>query len=385
MTTQLVTATRELRDIVPAWDVLTRQSLEPNVFYESWALLPALEALAAKNPRVAVLLVWADTAHSRLIGLFPLVQEQTYQKFPACHWLNWLHPHCPLGTPLVHQRHAAEAFQALFAWLRDHSGALAFSLNKVPAEGEFAHHLRLFAQQHGGLVNERDTWERALLKAGVSGEDYVSTHQRKKKLKEYSRLRRRLEDLGELEFQALLPGQNHGLSDWINDFLHLEERGWKGKALTAMSCHQGERDFAEDLIRNAAARGQLMMLKMLLDGQTIAIKLNLTSATQGSYALKIAYHEAYAAYSPGVLLELENIYRTLDDTPLAWMDSCAIPNHPMINHLWAERRKMVNFHLSTPRALSKPLLHTMQLVKTAYQYYQYRVKLRPSGRGYKCL
>jgi len=367
--TQLVTARRELRDIVPAWDVLTRQAIEPNVFYESWALLPALEALAVQE-NVAVLLVWADAAHSCLTGLFPLVQEHTYQKFPACHWLNWLHPHCPLGTPLVHRAHVDATLNALLDWLREYSGALAFSLNKVPAEGELACHLRHVIQQRCCLLNERDTWERALLKADTSGEDYVAAHQRKKKRKEYSRLRRRLEDLGKLEFTALLPGESHGLSDWINDFLRLEEKGWKGRALTAMSCANGERDFAENLIRNAAQQGQLMMLKLRLDGQTIAIKLNLTSATHGSYALKIAYNEAYATYSPGVLLELENIYRTLDNTHLEWMDSCAIPNHPMIDHLWSERRKMVNFHISTQRALSKPLLHTMQLVKSAYQYYK---------------
>ncbi|WP_308873698.1 hypothetical protein [Thiothrix subterranea] len=69
-----------------------------------------------------------------------------------------------------------------------------------------------------------------------------------------------------------------------------------------------------------------------------------------------------------MLLELENIYCTLDNTPLPWLDSCAIPNHPMINHLWVERRKMANFHMSTHRVLSKPLLHSMQLVKIAYQY-----------------
>ncbi|MDQ5770697.1 GNAT family N-acetyltransferase [Thiothrix subterranea] len=368
MITQLVTAIRELRDIVPAWDLLTRQALEPNVFYESWALLPALDALVSPELPVAVLLVWADTAHSHLTGLLPLVRSQTYQKFPACHWMNWLHPHCPLGTPLVHQDYAEETLQAVFAWLREHSGAMAFSLNKVPAEGEFARQLRLLTHQQGGWVNEHDTWERAVLTSGLSGEAYVSTHQRKKKLKEYNRLRRRLEALGTLECRALLPGQSHGLSDWIKDFLDLEQQGWKGRALTAMSCQSGERQFAENLIRNAAAQGQLMMLKLLLDGEVIAIKLNLTSATQGGYALKIAYNEAYAAYSPGVLLELENIYCTLDNTPLPWVDSCAIPNHPMINHLWVERRKMANFHMSTHRVLSKPLLHSMQLVKIAYQY-----------------
>lgn len=370
MITQLVTAIRELRDIVPAWDALTRQTLEPNVFYESWALLPALEALAAPDARVAVLLVWVDSSHSALVGLFPLVQEQTYQKFPACHWMNWLHLHCPLGTPLVHKLYAEKTLEAVFNWLHEHSAAMVFSLSKVPADGEFAQHLRLFARNRGGWLNEHDTWERALLRAGPSGEDYVVTHQRKKKLKEYNRLRRRLEEVGELEFQTLLPGQSHGLSTWVNDFLRLEQEGWKGRLLTAMGCQNGQRVFAENLIRNAAARGQLMMLKMRLDGKTIAIKLNLASATQGGYALKIAYNEQYAAYSPGVLLELENIYSTLDNTRLEWMDSCAIPNHPMIDHLWVERRKMANFHISTQHALSKPLLHTMHLVKTAYQYYK---------------
>jgi Protein involved in cellulose biosynthesis (CelD) len=295
--TQLVTAIRELRDIVPAWDSLTRHALEPNVFYESWALFPALESLSAQD-RVAVLLVWSDATHSRLTGLFPLVQQHSYQQFPARHWLNWLHPHCPLGTPLVDKLYATETLQALFEWLHEHSGALAFSLNKIPAEGEFAHYLRLCAQDQGCLLNEKDIWERALLKAETSGENYVLMHQRKKKRKEYSRLRRRLESLGKLEFQVLLPGQGQSLSDWINDFLRLEEQGWKGRALTAMSCHGGEREFAEHLMRNAAANGQLMMLRLLVDGKSIAIKLNLVSATQGSYALKIAYHEDYAAYSP---------------------------------------------------------------------------------------
>jgi CelD/BcsL family acetyltransferase involved in cellulose biosynthesis len=366
--TQLVTVLPELRDIVPAWDTLARQALEPNVFYESWALLPALEAFVPQNTQVAVLLVWADAAHSALTGLFPLVQERTYQKFPACHWMNWLHLHCPVGTPLIHKAYAQATLEAMFGWLYGHSGAMAFSLNKIPAEGGFAQYLRQFTRQQGGWLNEHDTWERALLCRGPSGEEYVASHQRKKKLKEYSRLRRRLEDLGELEFQALLPGQNASLSQWVDDFLHLEQGGWKGRIQTAMACNQGGKLFAESLIRNAAARGQLMMLRMVLDGKTIAIKLNLASATQGAYALKIAYDERYAAYSPGVLLELENIYRTLDSTPLAWMDSCAIPNHPMIDHLWSERRKMANFHVSTQRALSKPLLHTLHLVQTAYHY-----------------
>lgn len=368
--TQPVTTLNELRDIVPAWDDLARHALESNVFYESWALIPALEQLVKTGGDVTVLLVWENTSHSRLIGLFPLIRERSYLKCPASHWTNWLHLHCPLGTPLVRQDHAAEAIRALLAWVQANSDAVAFSFNKIPAEGAFACQLRAVLDEQGRLIDEHDQWERAILQGGMKGEGYVLTHQRKKKLKEYARLRRRLEDCGELELEVLLPGESGDLSRWINEFMLLEQHGWKGRRMTAMYSHSAERVFAETLMHNAAQYGQLMMLKMTLDGEPIAIKLNLVGASQGAYAFKIAYDERYASYSPGVLLELENIYAMLDDTPLGWMDSCAIPDHPMINRLWAERRKMVNMHISTDRVLSKPLLHTMRLIKTTYDYYK---------------
>ncbi|MBU0655399.1 MAG: GNAT family N-acetyltransferase [Gammaproteobacteria bacterium] len=339
------------------------------MFYESWALLPALETLAIDG-QISVLLVWADASHSVLTGLIPLAHERTYQKCPATHWTNWLHLHCPLGTPLVHRDHAESTLEALLGWLDEESGAMVFSLSKIPSDGAFARSLQAVTQSQGRMLDDRDHWERALLQGGVSGEEYVTTHHSKKKLKEYSRLRRRLEDLGELEFQTLRPGKNGNLHQWTRDFLKLEGNGWKGRALTAMSCNGGERLFAESLIHNAAERGQLMMLRMSLDGEPIAVKLNFISATEGAFALKIAYDEQFAPFSPGVLLELENIYTMLDETHVGWMDSCAIPNHPMIDRLWAGRRPMVNYHISTRQALSKPLLHTMHLLKTAYHYYK---------------
>lgn len=99
-------------------------------------------------------------------------------------------------------------------------------------------------------------------------------------------------------------------------------------------------------------------------------KLNFLAATQGADKLKIAYDEQYAAYSPGVLMELENLRLTLDEGLFDWMDSCAIPNHPMINHLWAERRLMGNINISTSHLLSKPLIHTMRFIRNAYRHYK---------------
>lgn len=374
MITQLITDLDVLQEITPAWQRLAQQAIEPNVFYESLALLPAIQTLRPAN--LCVLLVWTDASHPALAGLFPLVQENHYQKIPVCHWRNWLHLHCPLGTPLVHRDYVDAVLAALLQWLYQDVGAMVFSLDKIPADGLLVQHLRTFSQQHQLSLDMHATWERALLATGITGAAYCEQHHRKKKRKEYSRLRRRLTDLGELRCEVWLPGQTGALSTWIADFLRLEEQGWKGQQGTALACHPQEKAFAETLMRSAAQHGQLMMLRLLLDDAVIAMKLNLIGTSQrDGYALKIAYDERYAAYSPGVLLELENICATLDNTALAWMDSCALPNHPMINHLWAERRTMTNLHMSTPRLLSKPLVNTVRLLKTAYRRYQASPKL----------
>jgi hypothetical protein len=60
----------------------------------------------------------------------------------------------------------------------------------------------------------------------------------------------------------------------------------------------------------------------------------------GSFSFKTVFDESYARFSPGVLIQLENL-KILDDPRIAWMDSCAAEDHPMIDSLWTERRAIV--------------------------------------------
>ena len=53
---------------------------------------------------------------------------------------------------------------------------------------------------------------------------------------------------------------------------------------------------------------------------------------------KTAYDPALARFSPGVQLALELTRLQLDARGVDLTDSCAIENHPMIDHLWPERR-----------------------------------------------
>ena len=182
----------------------------------------------------------------------------------------------------------------------------------------------------------------------------------RKGAKELQRLERRLAETGKLEYAALEdPGRRR---EWIADFLELEARGWKGRNASALGSSDAGRLF---FIRASAPRrgaDDLMMLGLRLAGRWIALKCNFVSG-EGSFAFKIAYDEDYAKFSPGTLLELENIRRFHARPELRWMDSCADPGHFMVNRLWPDRRALADLVSTTGRAAgdlmvsSLPLLH----------------------------
>lgn len=77
---------------------------------------------------------------------------------------------------------------------------------------------------------------------------------------------------------------------------------------------------------------------MTAGGTTVAMKCNLL-AGDAVFCFKIAFDEEWARFSPGVLLEVENVER-FHAGEATWMDSCADPDNAMINRLWPDRRRI---------------------------------------------
>jgi hypothetical protein len=106
-----------------------------------------------------------------------------------------------------------------------------------------------------------------------------------------------------------------------------------------------------------------MLLALRLNDRTIAMKCNLRAA-DGAFAFKICFDESFANFSPGVLLELENI-RRLHATPgLNWMDSCAVYEHFMINRLWTDRRIIQTVVVPTGKPLGQQLVAALPLTQS---------------------
>jgi len=176
--------------------------------------------------------------------------------------------------------------------------------------------------------------QRALLYSPLTPDLYLERALPGKKRKELRRQHTRLAEQGELTFER--HDDASAIAEWTDAFLTLEKRGWKGKSGSAMACATSTDALFRQSLASAATLGRLERLSLNLDGQPIAMLANFLTAP-GSFSFKTAFDEAYSRFSPGVLLQRENL-ALLSRPGIAWCDSCAAPDHPMIDSLWTERR-----------------------------------------------
>jgi CelD/BcsL family acetyltransferase involved in cellulose biosynthesis len=332
---------------------LATHACEPNIFYEHWMLEPAL-AEWAEPERVDVLLVYEDAPGrvGRLCGLFPVERRTATRSRPLPSIALWKPIHCFLCTPLLRSDVAAAALEALFHWVDRHAGsAMWMAFDHVSLDGPFAELLTHELQQRGRRGLETERFERALARTSDSADAFIRRALNGKRRHEIARHERRLRERGDLVFGSLPANDPAALEVWLTRFLDLEAAGWKGRAGSAIACRPDEQRFFLAAARNAYATGRLMIVSLELDGRPVALKLNfLTDSSQaGGFAFKIAFDESLSEFSPGMILQVENVRRIHEAPRLSWMDSCAQPGHPMMDRIWRDRRTIGDVLTSVDR------------------------------------
>lgn len=351
----------ELAEWVPQWEELAQAAIEPNVFYEPWQILPAIDAFGKGSRLIHLLVFGSDPAGDPLlIAYFPL-ERRRFRGLGMHEIALWKHIHCFLCTPLVRQGHAQEALSALLEWVRtDARGAAIVQFTQIAGDGRFAMNLADVLRARRRPSFTYGEYDRAFFVPRENADRYFVDALPNKSRKQYRRLARRLGETGRVEFRALEPGSD--LRDWVDDFLRLEASGWKGRAASALACRESERRFFNAMTEEAFRRNRLEMLAMTLNDRPIAMKCNLR-AGRGSFSFKIAFDEDCKRFSPGVLLEIENIRRHHMSADLQWMDSCAAPNHPMANHLWIDRRRIQTVAVASGRPPGDSLVRALPLMR----------------------
>jgi CelD/BcsL family acetyltransferase involved in cellulose biosynthesis len=346
--------------LIGAWARLANVASEPNAFCEHWFVASALNNLRG-NRDVRLAQVWAGD--TRLIGIIPLTLYSRYGRMPARHVSNWAHYQSFMGTPLIERGFEEDFWNALIRALDISDWAAGFlSLTGLNEDGPVHRGLVTAAIRLGREIPTVHRFERALLASESDVETYLSANVRAKKRKELRRLTNRLSELGTVRFAALEDAAD--LPGWCEAFLLLEAAGWKGSNGAALGNTLATAQFLRECLNGAQISGRLDFQRLDLDGRPIAMLINFRTPP-GSWSFKIAYDENLARFSPGILIELENLPHVLNDPEIKWMDSCAVENHPMINSLWAERRAIIQVSLPLAGAKRTAIYRTCRTAETA--------------------
>ena len=340
--------------MLAAWERLVARAAEPNPFFEPWYLLPSLRQ-------------WGDGVsvkawfhEGRLAGLMPVARAARYYGHPLTHASVWLHANAFCGVPLVAAGLKEAFWEALLAHFdRRASAALFLHLPQMPAEGPVAAALTRVLTRSGRLHYVAAQESRAMLTGETSAAAYLEAAMSAKKRKELRRQHNRLAEEGALSFERVEGTDD--IAEWTAEFLALEAAGWKGEAGSALASAPDTRALFEAALEGAAAAGRLERLALRLDGRAIAMLANFITAP-GAYSYKTAFDEAYARFSPGMLLQLENL-ALLERDGIRWADSCAVEGHPMIERLWRGARRMASLNI----AIGGPARRTAFRLLKAYE------------------
>lgn len=308
------------------WAELAAEAAEPNPFAEHWFVAVSLRTLGAGRD---IRLIEARRG-GRLIGVLPVSLERGYAHLPVRFVQNWYHDHAFLGTPLVAAGEEAAFWAAALATLDASDWAPNFlHLRGIAEDGPVFR-----ALPRGAVVHRR---LRAALASTLSPAAYFEQAVRAKKRKELRRLRHRLSEQGEVEVREL--ADPNELDAWCDAYLALEREGWKGREGSGLVCAAETRAFFRETLAAAHAAGRLQFLRLDVGGEPVAMLVNLL-APPGAFSFKTVFDERYARFSPGVLLQIENL-AMLERPDIDWTDSCAVDQHPMIDGFWTERRSVL--------------------------------------------
>jgi CelD/BcsL family acetyltransferase involved in cellulose biosynthesis len=357
--TLLLLTAAQLREpaFMVQWERLAARAAEPNPFYEPWFLLPSLAQLSVADRVVTK--AWFVDGH--LAGLLPVIRSAQYYGHIVTHATGWLHSNAFCGVPLVMAGQEDAFWRTMLAHFdRSARRALFLHLPQLPVEGPVAKALDRVLAEDGRRNYIAEQHQRALLARNLAPDAYLAAAMPQKKRKELRRQRSRLAEEGTLSFERV-EGED-GLAEWIAEFLALEAAGWKGAAGSALASDEAALAFFAEALAGAAAAGKLERLALRLDGRPVAMLINFLTPP-GAYSFKTAFDENYARFSPGMLLQLENL-ALLERPSIAWADSCAVEGHPMIERLWRDRRRIESRNIAVGGPLRRALFRLLMAWET---------------------
>lgn len=290
------------------WHELSRASLFPNPFYERWNLVPALEFLSNDKDLFLVLV----RQKGKLVGLFPIEIKKCF--YFAKIIQIWSHKHCFVSDPLLS---VDIDFGEIIDLLNDRLNADWFY---IPAHNRhllnYGDNVFFHLKTRAGIFSDRN--------------DSYTQHHKGKFLRENRRLYRNLSKNFDIKYV-----EHRNKAEGLERFKDLENKGWKHSRKTSIKSSKSISNYYDSLIADQAANDKIQFQELWANDQLIAASFRLTTGKHW-FDVKTTYNEGFSQYSPGRLLELENLGQ-LDPNSFNIIDSCTSTDNYMINKIWPDQ------------------------------------------------
>lgn len=329
------------------WNELARSSLYTNPFYERWNLLPALKYLDKSDDVYLV----AISRKGDLIGLFPIIINNSF--FGLKTLSLWQHDHCYLTDPLTSididlltiLHCLGSFFHTQWSQIDSHSPSL----------------LSGYSKQSIHSINSN----RAAVLHPINILNKLSNLPRKIQ-RDIKRTSKNLEKQYAISFS-----NSHNLADSFERYIKLEHKGWKGQDKGSIISSQNTLDYYYHMIKTNPCHQSIRIQELIADNTSIAICIRFISGNK-FYEVKTSFDESYKQYSPGRLLEINNL-EELSNINFSLVDSCTGENNKLINKLWPDRINLQSSYIFYPTLTSQILMlfHTLKRIKQKIKVFRY--------------
>ncbi len=309
-----------------AWALLAEHAVEPNPFFRPEFLLSYLHHVESEPITIAAV---RRRGGGGLAGLMPLGRKSLGLAWTAPH--VWTHPYAPLGTPLLAPDCAQAAAEKLLRVVMSHMGTL-LAMPQQRLDGPVVAAFRDAVVAARLKLDDTAHYQRPVLSLDGTMEQYlqqISGQRRRRYAKGY----RRLKEQGHLVRDHL-----HGAQavEAFEDFLALEQAGWKGESETALASNPYHAAFAREAVQEFANSGKVLLDRLRLDNRTIAVVVSFRDGPR-AFAWKIAFDEEQASQSPGVQVMLAAMEGYFASADLSEVDSLAGQASSLIDGMWKDR------------------------------------------------
>jgi CelD/BcsL family acetyltransferase involved in cellulose biosynthesis len=333
-----------------SWDALAHHAVVENPFY---ARPYVLAGLATIDRSVEMRAFAVFTASGDIVGLFPFIQAGS--RASGAHNLYQFN-----GTPLVHEDYLVPVVSTWTNAIASDRLPRVWRLPDVRLDTALAEAIREAAVSDGLHTAMANTYRRPRLTRLAGGlQQHVKTVLSRNRRKAIKRDLRRLRTLGTIRFER---AEDPALvRQRVEQFLSLEQAGWKGKAGTALLCHPSHASFARAAFAGAPdGPSRTSVDSLLLNDVPVALSLNV-GLSDTLFTPKSAYDERLRQLGPGIVLEYLIIQHFYADDQFLAMDSATTRDGHVLQELWNESVPMGEIYVGTP-------LRTHVAVNTAKAY-----------------